>query len=104
MEVRMKAIAIAFGLQFAAGLASAAGWQLAMGPNPGGKLGEDMPFQGDDVVRRAPAASAERERPSPAVPCPAASGASAPADHPESKDCTPAPAGTASKTPPAPSK
>lgn len=34
---------------------------FAMGPNPGGKLGEDMPFQGEDVVRRAPAATAERD-------------------------------------------
>lgn len=34
--------------------------QLAMGPNPGGRLGEDMPFQGQDVIRHAPAATAER--------------------------------------------
>ena len=40
-----------------------AGLVQAMGPNPGGKLGEDMPFQGDDVVRRAPAATAERQPP-----------------------------------------
>lgn len=35
--------------------------RLTMGPNPGGRLGEDMPFQGDDVIRRAPAATAERD-------------------------------------------
>lgn len=35
--------------------------RLAMGPNPGGRLGEDMPFTGDDVIRRAPAATKERD-------------------------------------------
>lgn len=35
--------------------------RLAMGPNPGGRLGEDMPFEGDDVIRRAPAATKERD-------------------------------------------
>ena len=34
----------------------------AMGPNPGGKLGEDMPFESTDAaVRQAPAATAERQ-------------------------------------------
>lgn len=41
--------------------ALAAPLQLAMGPNPGGRLGEDMPFKGDDVIRRAPAATKERD-------------------------------------------
>ncbi|HZR03144.1 MAG TPA: hypothetical protein VFA81_08250 [Burkholderiales bacterium] len=36
---------------------------IAMGPNPGGRLGEDMPFEGDDIIRRAPAATKEREAP-----------------------------------------
>jgi hypothetical protein len=34
----------------------------AMGPNPGGKLGEDMPFESTEAaVRQAPAATAERQ-------------------------------------------
>src|SRR5688572_20982960 len=37
----------------------------AMGPNPGGKMGEDMPFEGKEVVRPGPAATAERQ---PAAP------------------------------------
>jgi hypothetical protein len=41
--------------------------QLAMGPNPGGRLGQDMPFEGQDVIRQAPAATAERA-PQPSEP------------------------------------
>jgi hypothetical protein len=81
----MRIVAIAVGLLLGAGAAQ------AMGPNPGGKLGEDMPFQGDDVVRRAPAATAEREPRTPAPPCPAASSQpGSAASQPERKDCIPA--------------
>ena len=102
----MKATGIALAVLLAAGGADGAGWHLAMGPNPGGKLGEDMPFQGDDVVRRAPAATAEREGRTPAPPCPPARAEQgAQPDTPEGKDCAQAaPAPQPQPTPGAPSK
>lgn len=57
-SVRAAIFALCAGVALSA---LAAPQQLAMGPNPGGRLGEDMPFKGDDVIRRAPAATKERD-------------------------------------------
>jgi hypothetical protein len=69
----------------------------AMGPNPGGKLGEDMPFEGEDVVRRAPAATAEREG-QPArtsgTPCPDGAGGKDDQGNAAGRDCAPAEGGS----------
>jgi hypothetical protein len=98
MEVVMRMVAIAVLVLLGGGAAEAAGWQMAMGPNPGGKLGEDMPFQGDDVVRRAPAATAEREGRAPAPPCPGGANApGSPSSERDGKDCPPPDAGSSSE-------
>lgn len=64
----LAACMLLFGMQQAS---AAAQGPVAMGPNPGGRLGEDMPFHGDDVIRRAPAAMKERNPP-PSVDHPSA--------------------------------
>ena len=70
----------------------------AMGPNPGGKLGEDMPFESTEAaVRQAPAATAERQaaaRGSGEPQCGPPAG-SAGDEHAGQSTCSPQPAGEA---------